>query len=192
MSTPTATPEAPAPFRRPISVAELNREAKTKFKVAAEPGELVELARYLGVDQVGKLTLTGFISAAGDTGWRIHGRLVASVEQRCIVSLVPLNTKFNQQVERDYLPESQITPQQEVLVSHDDEDLPDPFSDTLDPALLAVDELLQVIDPYPKAKGVELGQSRFAAPGIRPLTDEASRPFAGLAVLKPGADDGET
>ena len=48
-----------------------------------------------------------------------------------------------------------------------------------------------MIDPFPRADGAELGRRTFAAPGVAPMTDEASRPFAGLAVLKRGSGEGE-
>jgi hypothetical protein len=185
-NTPPIASETPVPFRRPIAVAGLQRDAKTKFRVTAEPDELVLLAEYLGVDRIDKLALTGFISPVEDNGWRIRGRLVASIEQSCVVSLARLNTRHNEEIERLYLPEDQLISEPEVLVSHDDQDLPDPLTDSLDPAQLAVDELAQVIDPYPRVKNVELEQSRFAPPGVRPLSDETSNPFAGLVVLKPG------
>jgi hypothetical protein len=172
-----------------MAVTGLRRDAKTQFRSVAERDELVKLARYLDVERVDKLTLTGFISPTEGNGWRIHGRLMASLAQSCVVSLAPLSIKHNTEIERFYLPEDHLITEQEVQVSHDEQDMPDPFTDYLDPAQLAVDELVQMIAPFPRAKGVELAQSGFAPPGITPLTDDAVRPFVGLSALKSVSGD---
>ena len=191
MHKPAFTTERPPPFRRPMATARLNREAETPFRIAAEPDELVELARYLDVDRIDRLSMAGFISPAEDGGWRVRGRLVAKLEQPCVVSLAPIPTRHDAEIERLYMPADRLAPEVEVLVSHDERDAPDPFTDSIDPAELAVESLALMIDPFPRADGAELGRRTFAAPGVAPMTDEASRPFAGLAVLKRGSGEGE-
>ena len=187
MNTTTSAAERPAPFRRPMAVAELRRDAETPLRIAAEPDELAELARYLDVDRIDRLTLAGFISPAEDGGWRVRGRLVARLEQTCVVSLAPMRSRHNAEIERLYLPADRIVAEPEVQVSHDDQDAPDPFTGSIDPAQFAVESLALMIDPYPRAESAELEQRTFAAPGVTPLSDEAGQPFAGLAVLKPGS-----
>jgi len=187
MNTTISEAERPAPFRRPMEVAGLRRDAETRFRIAAEPDELVELARYLDVDRIDRLSLAGFISPAGDRGWRVRGRLVAKLEQVCVVSLTPLRTRHDAEIERLYLPADMIAPEPEVQISHDDQDAPDPFIDGIDPAQFAVESLALMIDPYPRAGSAELERRNFAAPGVTPLSDEAVLPFAGLVVLKPGS-----
>jgi hypothetical protein len=169
-----------------MAVDRLDRDAETPFRIAAEPDELAELARYLDVDRIDRLSLAGFISPAGGDGWRVRGRLVATLEQACVVSLAPLRTRHDAEVERLYLPADTIAPQPEVQISHDDQDAPDPFTDSIDPAQFAVESLALMIDPYLRAGSAALERRNFAAPGVTPLSDEASLPFAGLAVLKPG------
>ncbi len=191
MNTTTSDAERPAPFRRPIAVAGLRRDAETPLRIAAEPDELAELARYLDVDRIDRLTLAGFISPAEDGGWRVRGRLVAKLEQTCVISLTPLRSRHDAEIERLYLPADRIIAELEVRVSHDDQDAPDPFTDSIDPAQFAVESLALMIDPYPRAGSAEMERRDFAAPGVTPLTDESSRPFAGLTVLKPGSGDTE-
>ena len=187
MNTTTSDAERPAPFRRPMAVADLRRDAETPLRIAAEPDELAELARYLDVDRIDRLTLAGFISPAEDGGWRVRGRLVAKLEQTCVISLTPLRSRHDAEIERLYLPADRIITESEVRVSHDDQDAPDPFTDSIDPAQFAVESLALMIDPYPRAGSAEMERRDFAAPGVTPLTDESSRPFAGLTVLKPGS-----
>ncbi len=188
MTTPTATPsttgESPMPFRRPMAVTAMRRDVETSFRIAAEPAELAELARFLEVERIDRVTLAGFISPTDGDGWRVRGRLVAKLEQSCVVSLVPIRIRHDAEVERSYLPADQIAPEPDMLFSHDDADAPDPFIDSIDPARLAVDSLVLMIDPFPRAADAKLNRHTYGPPGITPLSDEASRPFAGLAALK--------
>jgi len=191
MNTTSPSTERPAPFRRPMAIERLQRDAETPFRISAEPGELLELARYLDVDRIDRLSLAGFISPAADGGWRVRGRLVAKLEQSCVVSLMPVRTRHDAEIERTYLPAERLVFEHEVLISHDDQDAPDPFTDSLDPAQLAVESLVLMIDPFPRAEGAKLGRRTFTAPEVTPMSDEASRPFAGLAALKRGSDESE-
>jgi hypothetical protein len=191
MNTTNPTTERPPPFSRPMAIERLQRDSETPFRVSADPEELLKLARYLDVDRIGRLSLAGFISPVADGGWRVRGRLVAKLEQSCVVSQAPVRTRHDAEIERTYLPAERFVSEQEVLISHDDQDVPDPFTDSLDPAQLAVESLALMIDPFPRAEGAELGQRTFTAPEITPLSDEASRPFAGLAALKRGSDESQ-
>jgi len=186
MNTNPSAAESPVPF-----VAGLRRDAETPLRISAEPGELAELARYLGVDRIDRLTLAGFISPAREGGWRVRGRLVASLDQVCVVSLAPVRSRHDAEIERLYLPADKFVVEPDVEVAHDDQDAPDPFTCNIDPAQLAVESLALMINPYPRAGSPELERRTFAAPGVTPLSDEASLPFAGLAALKPGSDKSE-
>jgi hypothetical protein len=191
MDTNIPATENPAPFQRPMAVGRLRRDVETPFRISAEANELVALARYLGVDRIDRLSLAGFISPVGKVGWRVRGRLVAKLEQSCVVTLAPIRSRHDADVERFYLPASQLSPEHEVLVSLDDEDSPDPFTDSIDPAQLAIESLALMIDPYPRTEGAELGEFLVAAPGVTPLSDQASQPFASLAVLKRNAGESD-
>ena len=179
------------PFSRPIPVAGLSREGETPFRVAAEPEERAALAPYLGVDRVDRLSLAGFIAPEPGGGWRVRGRLVAKIEQSCVVTLEPLPARHEADIERCYLPADRIGTGADVMVSHDEQDSPDPFSDSLDPAALAVESLVLMIDPYPRAEGARLEHHDFSGPGVTPLADLARQPFAALAALKRGGGKGD-
>ena len=189
-TTPSAT-MPPGPFRRPMEVARLSRDAETQFRISADPDELAELAGYLGIGRIDRLTLAGFISPVEGGGWHVRGRLVAQIEQPCVITLVPVSARHNAEIERYYLPENMLAPEPDVLFAHDDADAPDAFTDSIDPAQFAVESLALMIDPFPRAEGAELNRGKFAADGITPISDDASRPFAGLAVLKRGSSESE-
>jgi hypothetical protein len=169
----------------------LRRDAETPFRITAEPDELIALAEFLDVERIDRLSLAGFIAPAPDDSWRVRGRLVAKVVQSCVVTLAPVRSRIETDVERLYVPAERLGPEHEVHVLPDEEDMPDPYADSIDPAALAVETLSLMIDPYPRADGAELDQHSFAPPGAEPLAEDAERPFAGLAVLKHAADGEE-
>lgn len=189
MKHDTATPESsetPAPFRRPMRVASLSGQRETQFRVAAEPRELEALAAYLGVLRVDRLTLAGFISPEKNEGWRVRGRLVARVDQACVVTLATLHFRHEAEVDRLYLPAERLFEGPEIRVLHDEDDAPDPYEDSIDPALLAVETLALMIDPYPRAEGAEFRQTSLPPSSDREAA--APNPFAALAAIKPGRD----
>ena len=54
-------------------------------------------------------------------------------------------------------------------------------------------EALSLAAPdYPRADGVELESSTFTEPGVAPMTDEDTKPFAALKALKSKLSDPES
>ena len=179
-STPT-TPEQP--FQRPMQVANLRTGSDTAFRISAEPPERAALAPYLGVDSVERLSLAGFISPWGKGGWRVRGRLVAKIVQTCVVTLEPVRSRIEEDVERVYVPAGQTPRQPEVVLLPDDDDSPDPFTDSIDPAELAVQSLSLLIDPYPRRSDAALDAGMLGSDSVPAADDGVAKPFSGLAEL---------
>ncbi|MEM0942831.1 MAG: DUF177 domain-containing protein [Pseudomonadota bacterium] len=174
---------APAPLVHPLPVARLARDGETPVSLAPEADALERVRVFLGLESLTGLSFEGQVAASGEAGWMISGRLQAELAQACIVTLEPVAEVIDEAVTRLYLPEGQIVPEEDVTVGPED-DAPDPFTDTLDLGALVVETLALAIDPYPRAKGAALERHLFAAPGVKPMTDEEARPFAALAALK--------
>lgn len=181
MTTPD--PGEAQPFQRPMRVDQFRRDAQTRFRIASEPGENAALARYLGVDAVQRLTLAGFVSPHGKDGWRVHARLVAKIVQTCVVTLEPIHSRIDEEIERIYVPEHLNRHRTEVILLPDEEDVPDYFADIIDPGQLAVESLLLSIDPYPRREGAELDKEAEIVHHSGDDADTTTRPFAGLADL---------
>lgn len=182
-----STDRAPAdqrPFSRPIPVRRLSRRHDYPFAIEADAAERAALARFLGVDRVERLAFEGTVSAAGEDGWTVRGRLAAVLGQTCVVTLEPVETRHDAELERLYLPAGQLIEAHEVTVDIDEADEPDPYTNAIDPAALAVESLALRIEPYPRKEGAALEQATFAESGVQPLEDEDLRPFADLAELK--------
>lgn len=178
----SGAPAPIAPFARPVVVAGLRRDTETPFRIAAEPGELSALAGFLAIDRVDHLSIAGFLTPMAGDEWRVRGRMVAKIRQTCVVTLEPVDSRLDVEVERRFLPAGSFSPTREISVGTDDFDAPDPYVDAIDLAAIAVEALALSIDPYPRASGAELESS--SARSSDP--EDSIGPFAGLAVLRDG------
>ena len=184
-TAPVAPLDAPpAPLSRPVAVTRLSRRQPTPFEIEADAAELAALASFLDVPRVDRLSFEGEIAPMGDEGWEVRGRLIAELEQTCVVSLDPVPVRHDAEVQRLYLPEDRLPPVREVTLDPDEPDEPDAYTTTIDPAALAVESLALMLDPYPRAAGAEPGPTTATPPGAAPIEEEELNPFAGLAELK--------
>lgn len=177
-------PLAPVPISRRVTVARLSRRQPAPFGIEADAAELAALARFLDVPRVDRLSFEGEIAPVGDEGWEVRGRLIAELEQTCVVSLEPVPVRHDAAVQRLYLPEDRLPPVREVTLDPDEPDEPDAYATTIDPGQLAVESLALMLDPYPRAAGAEPERTTAEPPGAAPIEDEELNPFAGLADLK--------
>lgn len=167
-----------------MAVGRLSRRHPTPFRIEAEAAERAALAGFLGVARVDRLSFEGTLVPAGAEGWQVQGRLVAALEQTCVVTLAPVPVRHDVGLERLYLPEDRLPPVREVHVAPEEDDEPDPFTTSIDPAALALESLALLLDPYPRAEGAALGEAHFGPPGAAPVADAGPSPFAGLAALR--------
>lgn len=185
---------APQPFTHDVAVARLSREPEeeNRFTVRPDEAERARVAAFLGLEAVERLTLSGTLVPAG-RGWEFRGQLTATVVQSCVVTLEPVRDVVDVPVRRRYAPESELAVHgAEVELGADDLDGPDPLGATIDLGALAVETLALSVDPWPRAEGVEMPARQAAPPGAQPITDEDTRPFAKLRVLRGGkAEDAE-
>ena len=195
MSKKTPKPQAnavdAAPFQKPFMVATLSRARPHGFDLRPDREEAIEIAGFLGISDVNELRFKGDLTAQGDEDWRIDGRLTASVTQECVVTLAPVGQKIDESVHRHYVPGDDQPEIMNIDLDLDSDDESDTYKDVIDPGQLALEALALALDPYPRAPDAELDQSRFAAPGVTPLTDNDLKPFAGLAALKDKMEKGD-
>lgn len=168
---------------RPFSAAQLARRTPLAFRF--EPGveARTELAARLGADEIRKLRFEGELVPEGKRDWRLAAELGATVVQPCVVTLAPVVTRIDEPVVRRYLAHwSEPEPGSETEMP-EDETL-EPLGSEIDPVAVMEEALALALPDFPRAEGVELGEAVFTEPGAAPLTDEAAKPFAGLAKLR--------
>ncbi|WP_172295518.1 DUF177 domain-containing protein [Pseudoruegeria sp. HB172150] len=130
-----------------------------------------------------KLRLKGRLIPEGKSDWRLEAQIGATVVQPCVSTLEPVTTRIDADITRRYLADPPPMPEgDEVEIPEDDtiEELPA----VLDLEALMIEELALNLPLYPHVDGAAPVEETFAAPGAEPISEEETKPFAGLASLK--------
>lgn len=173
-----SSPPAAQPER--LRVAHLNPRAPTPFSLAPDADRCAAMANELGIDGLSKLTFEGQIRAEGGDGWALTGRLRARVTQPCVVTLKPVRTMLDEQVERRYSPHLAAPEGDEVEMP---DDALEPLGQFIDLGAVMIEELALALPEYPRAEG-----AAFDSAPEEPVPD-TRRPFAGLDKLMGHRDD---
>ena len=173
------TETSPSPHA--IRTADLAAKAR-HFKIVATTSEMGDVAQQLEILAVRKLTFVGKLVPAGKRDWVIEAQLGATVEQACTATLVPVRTRIDADVTRRLIagfsdPEA---PESEMP----EDDSIEALGVWIDLQAIMIEALSLELPDYPRADDAKFEDQQFAAQGITPLTNEALRPFAGLAELK--------
>jgi uncharacterized metal-binding protein YceD (DUF177 family) len=180
----TAAPDTRAPrpeFSRPAPVGTLAAGAPVAGE--ADAAELAALARRFQIPAVRSLRFSAEARPWGPGGWRIAGRVSAELTQTCVVTLEPVETRFDEGFERFFAPAERLDAAEE-LVDPEAEEAPEPLGETIDFGEIAAEAAALAIDPYPRRPDAAFDGVIKGPPGVAPMTDEDARPFARLAALK--------
>jgi uncharacterized metal-binding protein YceD (DUF177 family) len=184
----------PAPeFSRPMSPEALAAKGDAVITGTANPDECMALAARFDVPRVMMLSFRLKASPFGRGGWRVTGNAEARLEQTCVVTLEPIETEISEAVDRRFVPAREVStaaPGSETELSATLADEPDGFDGMIDFGEIAAEAIALGIDPYPRRGDVEAVRIQTGPAGVAPLTDEAARPFAGLAALRQRTQDG--
>ncbi|MEP2530624.1 DUF177 domain-containing protein [Shimia sp.] len=170
---------SPAAFR----VADLPQNRETAFELRPDRSELEMLARDLDLLGVRKVSLIGTLTASGKTDWALRARLGATVVQPCIVSLEPVTTRIEADIERHFLALMPELEDDEEIEMPEDENA-ELLGNEIDVSATLSEALALNLPLYPRAPDAELNKTGFTEPGKQAMTDEDARPFAGLASLR--------
>ena len=170
------------PSRSALRVAELAQNTATAFEIVPAADDLKAIAKALDLAGLRKLRFAGELCARGGADWLLSAQLGATVTQPCGVTLVPVTTRIDVPVRRVFEHNRATgTDAAEMEMPQDDET--EPLGAWIDPEAVMIEALSLALPDYPRAPGAELGETVLTEPGKTPLTDEALRPFAGLAGL---------
>lgn len=171
------------PERRTLRPADLSERRPTAFAIEPESEERARLAAELGLAALRKLRFEGEIRPSGKRDWDLSGRLGATVVQPCVVTLDPVTTRIEEDVARRFVETLPDLPAgAEVEMPGDD--TVEPLPETIDLGRVMAEALALAIPLYPRREGAELGAAAFTEAGRTPMSDEAAKPFAGLAALR--------
>jgi uncharacterized metal-binding protein YceD (DUF177 family) len=169
--------------RHSLRVADLKQSKGTRFDIRFSPADQRAAAETLKIPGVAKMRFTGQIAPLGAADWELKGAVGASVTQECVLTLVPVKTRIDEEVYRIFrkdMPEFEDGSVVELNVDEYEE----PLGTEIDLFSIAVEALALALPLYPKAEGASLETATFAGEDVTPMSDEDAKPFASLAALK--------
>lgn len=151
-------------FSREVEIARIPRAGRP-FAIAAEPAELVALARRLRVERIDRLEARGTVIGDPRDGLvTVRGHFEAEVTQLCVVTLEPVSTRVEGSLRRLFLPGAAAAVREVVVDPLAEE--PEPLAgDRLDLGEIVTEELALALDPYPRLPGATLGGEASEADG---------------------------
>lgn len=174
----------PDPWRSPVMVAHipdtgLHRELEAS---AAERQAMADLA---GVRDI--LSARADFDVVPKSGGRVQvmGRVRARVGQTCVVTLDPIESEIDEEVDLTFAPEAETRRLEDLIEQGQDDEEPPVAADPpeaivngiIDLGRIATDALFLAIDPYPRKPG-----ARFEAEVT--TLDPEDHPFAVLKALQ--------
>lgn len=175
----------PGPFSRPFPVGRVT-PGGVDAEVIATREECDALARDLGLPALHELSGRFRLKGLGRR-IQVTGRIKASLEQVCVVSLDPFASRLEEDVEvafEEPRPEAARARTDEAPEVEADLDQPEELlGDKIDLGAITVEFLALGLDPYPRKPGVA-----FEGP---PEPTGPTGPFAGLSLLKGGKPEPE-
>lgn len=171
-----------APSSAALRVSSLPQQGQTAFAIRPEGDDLKSIAAQLDLLSLRKLSFSGAVSASGAADWQLKGTLGATVVQPCAVTLEPVTTRIDVPVSRLYI-QNYNEPDSPEAEMPEDETV-EALTNWIDPEAVMIEALDLALPMYPRSENAELGTISVSEPGVKPMTDEDAKPFAGLAALK--------
>jgi uncharacterized metal-binding protein YceD (DUF177 family) len=169
-----------------VSVARLPQNGMP-LKLAANEKELRALAKEHDLVGVQSFKVDLLIKKWRKDGVKITGRLTADITQHCVITLEPLISQIENEIDAVFVQEGSklarppLSSDGEIVIDYDGADLPETFSgDMIDVGALAEEFFGLAIDPYPRKPGAVLEE---ALEDAEPGTQKPS-PFADLLKFR--------
>ncbi|MCB2128317.1 MAG: DUF177 domain-containing protein [Rhodobacteraceae bacterium] len=172
------------PWSHPLRLAELPARKPTRFRLAPDAEARDAIAAALGLSGLDAIGMQGELRPTGRDDWELAATLTASVTQPCIVTLAPVITRIEETIFRRYLASMEFPTEEETEMPEDD--TAEPLPAEVDLGAVMVEALALALPQYPRTEGVEFAALQLAEAGVTPMTDDALKPFAGLAALLGG------
>lgn len=174
----------PDPWRSPVILAQLP-ETGLHRNLTASPAERQAMAELAGVREIPSAEAS--FDVVPKSGGRVHvtGHVRARVGQTCVVTLDPIESEIDEEVDLTFAPEAEARRLADLIEEGQDDAEPAEVADPpeaivggiIDLGRIATDALFLAIDPYPRKPGAVF-ETEVAAP------DPEDHPFAALKALQ--------
>lgn len=169
-----------------IRIDDLTARRDTAFALVPDADARTAVAATVDALKIGKLRFAGQLRPVGRRDWRLEADLGATVTQSCVITLTPVTTRIDLQIQRQFI--AGLEPDEAAEAEMPEDETVEPLTPEIDLGMLMTEALALALPLYPRAPDAELGEAIFSPEGTAPLTDEEMRPFAGLAELKKKLD----
>jgi len=150
-----------------------------RLDLVADDAERAEIARRLDLAALDRLEAHVCLERTGDVV-RANGRLLASLDQNCVITGEPVAAHIDEPFALMFMPEPPVArPDEEIELGSGDLDVVFHDGVAIDLGSALADTLALSLDPYPRCAGAE---AALREAGV--LTEEQASPFAVLASLK--------
>ena len=152
-----------------------------RLDLAADDAERHAIAGRLGLGSIDRLEAHATLERKSEVV-RAHGRLVASLEQSCVVTGEPVPAHIDEPFSLVFVPEPEAGGE-EIELGEKDCDTVFYDGSVIDLGSAIADTLALSLDPYPRSAEAE---AALRDAGV--MTEEQASPFAALAQLKKGLE----
>ena len=149
-----------------------------RLDLSADDIERAATAERLGLASIDRIEAHVMLTRTGDTV-RAEGRLVAALDQSCVITGDPVAAHVDEPFAILFMPEPPANLDEEIELGESDCDVVFFDGASIDLGTTIADTLALSLDPYPRSAGAE---AALKEAGV--LTEEQASPFAVLAKLK--------
>ena len=150
-----------------------------RLDLVADEAERAAIARRLGLSSLDRLEAHAVLSRNGEIV-RVEGRLLATLDQSCVVTNDPIASHVDEPFELMFTPElGSGAPDEEIELGEADCDVIFYDGGAIDLGSAIADTLGLSIDPYPRSAGAD---AALRETGV--LSELDAGPFAALAKLR--------
>jgi Large ribosomal RNA subunit accumulation protein YceD len=173
------------PWRVPLTQSSVTTSG-LHVDLTADERVRSRLARVAGLEGLPRLSASFDVTLHGRNGLRVAGRVSATVDQICGITLEPFDNEVNEAIDVVFRPDvaefsaEKSSTGAEIALEDETEPL---VNGMIDLGVLATEFLILGIDPYPRKPG-----TMFEAPLER---GDVGHPFAGLAALTKRRPEGK-
>lgn len=166
-----------------LVISELSQNKPRRFELRWDRDQLAQYLPEMDLRSLSKLSIKGQIQAEGGKNWALEATVGASAVQACVVTNEDVKTRLDVDINRRYLSDF-AAHEAEFAAEEDLDDEAEEIPAEINLLDLALETVSLNLDDFPRKEGTELEPVLAAPEGVEPLTDDAVKPFAGLAVLK--------
>ncbi|QAU46707.1 YceD family protein [Bradyrhizobium guangzhouense] len=178
------TGAGPDPWRSPVMVAQIP-DTGLHRELEASEAERRAMADLAGVRDIPSAHADFDVEPKSGGRVQVTGRVRARVGQTCVVTLDPIESEIDEEVDLTFAPEAEARRLEDLIEEGQDDEEPPQVADPpeaivngiIDLGRIATDALFLAIDPYPRKPGAVF-EAEVTAP------DPEDHPFAALKALQ--------